>query len=120
MSINAPLGATPEGGTFEVNASLVEPARTLRRPRIRTREERIGIGATLAIPVLGLLLCIAGTQSPALVPQPIQLAPQISPMAGPFQYLGFTMTLGEVVTTLIVLLGLYLAAVRYLNMFPPD
>lgn len=113
MSINAPLGATPEGGTFELNASLVEPARTLRRPRARTREERIGIGATVAIPVLGLLLCIAGTQSPALVPQPIQLAPQISPMAGPFQYIGFTMTLGEVVTTLIVLLGLYLAAVRY-------
>ena len=113
MSINAPLGATAEGGTFDVTASLVEPAQTLRRPRARTREARIGIAATVSIPVLALLVCIAGTRSPALVPQPIQLAPQVSGLTGPFQYIGFTMTVGEVVTTLVVLLGLYLVAVRY-------
>jgi alpha-1,6-mannosyltransferase len=120
MTVNAPLGATPEGGAFEITASaaLVEPAHTLRRPRSRTRAEWIGIGTTLTIPLLGLLICIAGTRSSALVPQTIQLAPQASGMAGPFKYFGFSMSVGEVVAALVVLVCLYLAALRYCEHVP--
>jgi alpha-1,6-mannosyltransferase len=120
MTVNAPLGATPEGGAFEVTVpgALVEPAHTLRRPRTRSREEWIGISATVAIPLLGLLVCIAGTRSSALVPQTIQLAPQASGMAGPFKYFGFSMSVGEVVAALVVLVCLYLTALRYCEHVP--
>lgn len=115
MSVNAPLGATPEGGAFDVTAAatLVGSARTLRRPRARSRAERIGIGATLAIPLLGLLLCVAGTRSPALAPQSLRLAPQFSGMAGPLKYIGLSLSVGEVIAALVVLVLLYLTALRY-------
>ncbi|MDE3129967.1 MAG: polyprenol phosphomannose-dependent alpha 1,6 mannosyltransferase MptB [Acidobacteriota bacterium] len=115
MSVNAPLGATSEGGSFEVTAAatFARPAHTLPRPRTRTRAELIGICATLAVPLLGLLVCIAATRSSALVPQSLQLAPQASGMAGPFQHLGFSLGLGEVVALLVVLMCAYLTALRY-------
>jgi hypothetical protein len=115
MTINAPLGATPEGGTLDVTttAVMVGPARTLHRPRTRTRAERIGIGATLAVPILGLLLCVAGTRTQALLPQSIALAPSFSGMAGPLSYLGFNLTVGEVVAALLALLVISLTAIRY-------
>ena len=115
MSLNAPLGATPEGGSFEIpgSATLVEPAHTLHRPSARTRAERIGIGATLAMPVLGLFICIAGTRTAALLPQPIQLAAQDSGMTGPLTYLGFDLTVGEIVAALLVVLAVYLVAMWF-------
>ncbi|MGH2836273.1 MAG: polyprenol phosphomannose-dependent alpha 1,6 mannosyltransferase MptB [Solirubrobacteraceae bacterium] len=120
MTVNAPLGATAEGGSFEVTATatLVQPAHTLRRPQTRTRAERIGIGATFAVPVLGLFVCIAGTRTQALLPQPIQLAAQASGMTGPLTYLGFHLTVGEIVAALLVLLGVYLVAMWYAEHVP--
>lgn len=121
MSVNTPLGATSEGGSFEVNASATfgRRARTLLpRPQAQTRAERIGIGATLAVPLLALLVCLAATRSAALVPQSLQLAPQKSGMTGPFQDLGFNLSLGEVVALLIVLMCVYLTALRYCEHVP--
>lgn len=119
MSVNAPLGATSEGGSFEVTAAtLLEPTHTLRRPRMYTRAERIGIGATLAIPALGLFLCLAGTRGGALLPQSINLWPEASAMAGPLSSFGFSLTVGEVVTSLVVLLGVYLVAIHFSDHVP--
>jgi Glycosyltransferase family 87 len=120
MSIKAPLGATPEGGAFDVTtaAALVEPARTLHRSRSRTRAERIGIGATLSVPVLALFLCMAGTRTGALVPATINLWPPSSAMAGPLEYIGINLAIGEVLAALLLLVAGYLVAIRYSEHVP--
>lgn len=119
MSINAPLGATPEGGSFDLatTAALVEP-QALRRPGARTREERIGISATLAVPLFALFICIAGTRTEPLLPGPIQLAAQGSGMTGPFTGLGFRLTVGEIVAALLVFLFVYLVAMWHADHVP--
>lgn len=120
MTVNAPLGATPEGGILDVTktAALVGPARTWRRPHTRTRAERIGISATLAVPLLGLLLCVAGTRTQALLPNSLALAPTATGMVGPLSPLGFNLTVGEVVTALLALLILSLTAIRHSEHVP--
>ncbi len=121
MSVKAPLGATPEGGAFDVttSAALVEPATQVRRRAgRRTRAERIGIGATISIPLLGLFLCMAGTRTGALVPATISIWPANSTMAGPLEFIGVNLTVGEVVATLLVLVAGYLVALRYSEHIP--
>jgi len=118
MSVNAPLGATPDGGSFELTATLVEPKRALQRRRTRTRAERIGIGATLAVPLMGLFVCIAGTRTEALLPQPIQLTAPVSGMTGPLDPLGFNLTVGEIVAALLLFLCVYLVAAWYSEHVP--
>jgi hypothetical protein len=114
MTVNAPLGATPDGSLdLTASSGLAGPAHWRHHLRTRTRAERIGIGATLAVPLLGLLICIAATRSSALLPQSIQLAPEDSGMAGPFEHFGLSIGVGGVVAALLVLLGLYLLALRY-------
>jgi hypothetical protein len=114
MTVNAPLGAMPEGSLdITTTSGLVGFAHRLRLPRAHTRAERIGIAATLAVPLMGLFICIAGTRSSALLPQPIQLDPAVSGMTGPFQYIGFSIGVVGVAAALIALLGLYLLALRY-------
>src|SRR5579863_2862584 len=119
MSIKAPLGVTPDGGAFDVatTAALVEPAHR-RRSRSRTRAERIGIGATLLIPILALFLCMAGTRTGALVPATINLWPPSSAMAGPLEYVGISLTVGEVVAALLALVAAYVVATRYAEHVP--
>lgn len=113
MSVNAPLGATPEGGSFEVTATLVEPRRPLSRRTARTREEWIGVGATLAVPLMGLFICIAATRTEALLPSPLALAAPATGMTGPFADLGFTLSVGEIVAALLLFLCVYLVAMWY-------
>jgi hypothetical protein len=120
MTVNAPLGATPDGSLdITATSGLSGRARRLRLPRAQTRAERIGIGATLAVPLLGLFICVAGTSSAALLPQPIQFDPEISGMQGPFEYIGFSIGVGGVVAALLALLGAYLLALRYSPHVPP-
>jgi alpha-1,6-mannosyltransferase len=121
MTVNAPLGATPEGGLdLTARARLVAQTHTLRHLRMRPRAERIGIAATLAVPLMGLLICIAGTRSTALAPQSIGLAPEVSGMTGPLGYIGFSIGVGGVVAALLVLLGVYLLALHYSEHVPPQ
>jgi hypothetical protein len=120
MSVNAPLGATPDGGSFDVStsASFVGAPRPLHRPSAHSREQRIGIGASIAVPLLALFICVAGTRTEALLPSPIALAAPASGMTGPFAYLGFRLTVGEIIVALLVLLGVYLLAMRYAEHVP--
>lgn len=120
MTINAPLGATPEGGAIDVTTpvALVDAAHAVRVPRSRTRAERIGIGATLSIPLLALFVCMAGTRTGALVPATINEWPPKSTMAGPLEYVGFNLTVGEVVLTLLMLVAAYVVALRYTDHVP--
>ncbi|HET9094729.1 MAG TPA: polyprenol phosphomannose-dependent alpha 1,6 mannosyltransferase MptB [Solirubrobacteraceae bacterium] len=122
MSIKTPLGATADGGAFETAGTAGHPdpaaAHAQRHPVARPRAELIGIGATVAVPLLGLVLCAAGTRSAALVPQSIGLAPWASGMTGPLAYLGFSLGVGGVVAALLTLLGLYLIALRHSELVP--
>ena len=114
VSLNASLGATPDGEGFNLGAGF-EPAQSLQRHPARTREEWIGIAATVAVPLFALFICIAATRTEALLPGPIQLAAQASGMTGPFTPFGFTLTVGEIVGALLAFLGIYLLAMRYVE-----
>jgi hypothetical protein len=123
MSLNSPVGATPEGGGFDLTSTgtFVEPARPVHaqsRGRTGTRGERVGIAATLGVPILGLVVCIAGTRTEPLLPQSIALSQSASGMVGPLSYLGFTLTVIEVVVALLLLVGVYLLAMRYVELVP--
>ncbi len=122
MSIKTPLGATAEGGTFEATAAAIRiESPTGHAPALgstRTRAQLVGIGATVSVPLLGLVLCAAGTRTGALVPQSISLAPWASGMTGPLAYLGFNLSIGGVVAALLTLLALYLIALRHSEQLP--
>ena len=118
MSVEATIGATSEGSMEVVAGSSVPtPAQTLRWLRAAAGP-RVGIAATVAIPLLGLLLCMAGTRTPVLVPQSIALWPLVSGMAGPLKYVGLSLSIGEVAAMLIALVAAYLAAIRYADQVP--
>ena len=120
MSVEAPLGATPQGGTFELTSSsaVVEPARELRRWRARTRREYTALAAVTGVPLLGLLVCVAGTHTNALVPQSIRPVSATS-MAGPLSFLGFNLGVPEVVAAIVLMFAGYLFAINYVELVSP-
>ncbi len=118
MSVQAPLGAAPEGGAFTASPGRTEPTQGSSRLVSSTRDERIGIAATLSIPLLALFLCTAGTRTGALVPATINGWPPNSTMAGPLEFIGFDLTVGEIVAALLVMLAAYLIAMRYSEHVP--
>jgi hypothetical protein len=109
MSVKAPLDVSSDAARFAVGAPAL--AAPTRLPRPRTRPERVGLLATTTIPLIGLLLCIAGPRTEALVAQTIQLAPPAA-LAGPFHYISFRMTGGEVAAALVMMLFAYLVVLR--------
>jgi hypothetical protein len=117
MSVEAPLGATPQGGTFELasSPSAVEPARELRGGRTRTWREYTALAAVTGIPLLGLLVCVAGTHTNALVPQSIRPVSAAS-MAGPLSFLGFNLGVPEVVAAIVLMFAGYLFAINYVEL----
>jgi alpha-1,6-mannosyltransferase len=118
MSVEAPLGVTPRSGTFELttpSAAVVQPARELRREHARTRREHAALAAVTAVPLLGLLVCVAGTHTNALVPQSIRPVTATS-MAGPLSLLGFTLGVPEVVAAIVLMFAGYLFAVNHVEL----
>ena len=120
MSADATLGATTDRA-LEAAASgagtAATPAQTLRWLRAAA-ERRVGVIATASVPLIGLFICMAGTRTPVLVPQSIALWPLASGMAGPLQYIGISLSVGETVVALMVLIAAYLAAIRYADQVP--
>ena len=117
MSVEAPLGATPQSGTFELttSAAVVEPAHALRRGRARTRRKYAALASFTAVPLLGLVVCVAGTHTNALVPQSIRPVSATS-MAGPLGFLGFNLGVPEVVAAIVLMFAGYLFAVNYVEL----
>lgn len=112
MSVEASAGAAPDVALgIASSAALAGPAQPLPASRARLRSESIAIVATVAIPLIALLLCIAGTRTVALLAQTIQLAPPAS-LAGPLHDIGFSLTLGEAIAVLILLVLTYLLVLR--------
>ncbi|WP_249020637.1 polyprenol phosphomannose-dependent alpha 1,6 mannosyltransferase MptB [Conexibacter sp. S30A1] len=119
MSVQAPLGAALDGaGEVDTRHRLPGRSPLLQQLRAVERAQLVGVSATIFVPLLGLLLCMAGTRTPSLVPQSIALWPLASGMAGPLQYVGIHLSVGEVVTGLVAVLAAYLVAVRYSDHVP--
>src|SRR5580693_5654069 len=104
MSINGPLGATPQVGALELGTT----ARVGGRSRVATSVP--GFAALAGILVVGALLCIAATRTNALLPQSIRPVPSF--LAGPFQYFGISLTAGELMALLTLMFGCYVLAIR--------
>ncbi len=117
MSVEAPLGATPQSAAFELtgSATAVEPAHSLRRGLARTWREHAAIASVVGVPLLGLLVCIAGTHTNALVPQSIRPVSATS-MAGPLSFLGFNLGVPEVVAAIVLMFAGYLFAVNHVEL----
>jgi uncharacterized membrane protein len=117
MSVEAPLGATPQSGTFELTtaSAAVEPARALGGARVRTWREYAALAAVTGVPLIGLLVCVAGTHTNALVPQSIRPVTATS-MAGPLSFLGFNLGVPEVVAAIVVMFAGYFFAVYHVEL----
>jgi hypothetical protein len=112
MSIDAPLGATPQGGAFDLTgATAVEPSRSRGFARPGVGRAHVAIAA---VPLLGLLLCVAGTHTNLLVPQTIQPV-TATPMAGPFKYIGFSLDTPSVVVAIVCLFASYLLTIKWID-----
>jgi hypothetical protein len=111
MSVEAPLaGAPPQSGSFGLlgAARRVKPARAY--PTVLPRNWRPPL-AIAAVPFFGLLLCVAGTRTANLVPESVR--PVLWPMAGPFSFIGFSLSAGELIAAIVMLFASYLLAVFY-------
>jgi hypothetical protein len=111
MSVEAPPGAArQQRGSFELTgpARLAEPPRRVEPARPRGWRPQLAIAA---VPFFGLLMCVAGTRTLALVPQSVR--PVLWPMSGPFHFIGISLTRGEILATILMLFVSYALAVFY-------
>lgn len=111
MSLNGPLGATPQAGALEFGTA----ARVSGRTRVATRSP--GLAALAGILVSGAVLCIAATRTNTLLPETIRPVPSF--LAGPFQDLGISLTAGELIALLAMMFGCYVLAVRVADRITP-
>lgn len=114
MSIKQPLGQAADGGTLELQPTLVG-----RRRRIRLSEQlldRLASGSVALVLLLGLVLCLAATHTNILFPQSVR--PAIG-MIGLLKPLGFPLLTGELVTAVIAMLIAYIVAVSLIDRVSP-
>jgi Glycosyltransferase family 87 len=111
MSVEAPLGvAPPPSGGFDFTSPARVAVPTFPAQAARPRNWRAPL-AIAAVPIFGLLLCVAGTRTTNLTPESVRPVPW--PMAGPFSYIGFTLGAGELIAAIVMLFASYLFAVFY-------
>jgi hypothetical protein len=103
MSINHPLGATPDTGTFALGTSAARHT-ALRRERLA----QTGLAVVL---LAALLLCVAAPDTDSLLPASVQPV-QPTGMAGPFGATGLHLPLAALMFALSVMFGGYVLAVR--------
>jgi hypothetical protein len=111
MSVNGPLGVSPNAGALELGAA----ARTGGPARVAT--DARGLVALAGILLSGVVLCVAATRTNLMLPETIRPVP--SELAGPFQYLGFHLTSGELIGLLALMFGSYALAVRVSGRISP-
>lgn len=110
MSVEAPLGVASQGAQFEFTSSARVGGQPHAASGTRSRSWRAQ-AAVAAVPLFGLLLCVAGTRTTNLVPESVR--PVLRPMAGPFSYIGFSLNAAELIAAIVALFASYLLAVFY-------
>ncbi len=101
MSVRGPLGATPQGGAFELRTRV--GARS-------TPSARLGLLGLAGVLVTGLVISLGAAGSDALLPESVRPVPTW--LAGPFGSTGLDLGAWGVVATLAAMFFAYLVAVR--------
>ena len=109
MSVRAPLGITPQQGTYEL-----ERAPIARRIAVR---DWVGPLALAVLLIGGLVLSLNAASTDALLPQSVRPIPDS--LAGPFGGAGLDLHGGGVMATLGVMFIAYVFAVRHAEGLSP-
>jgi alpha-1,6-mannosyltransferase len=109
MSVQGPLGATPQSGTFEFEAL---PSRSVARRRLRTAaaREQIGLLALGGLLVTGLLVSISASHTAQLLPETVRPVPGW--LAGPFGGAAVDLRSYGVIAVLVAMFACYALAVH--------
>jgi hypothetical protein len=97
MSVSGPLGATPQGGAFE----LTTPPLGTRSP-LSARRGWLGLAGLL---VTGLVISLSAAQTDSLLPQSVRPVP--SWLAGPFGGTGLDLGVGGLIAVLALMFVSY-------------
>jgi hypothetical protein len=109
MSVEAPLGKAGDRGLRDPTPAVSpQPPRPVPAAGRRPWYEPAAI---VAVPLLGLLVCVAATRTNVLAPESVRPIP--GGMAGLFNLVGFRLSRGELVPAVIVMILSYVFAVRY-------
>ncbi len=111
MSVQGPLGATPQSGTFEFEPQTL-PSRVVARQRFSTvaARQRVGMLALSGLLVTGLLVSISASHTAQLLPESVRPVP--SWLAGPFGGASLDLRSYGVIAVLVAMFGCYALAVR--------
>ena len=101
MSVRGPLGATPQGGAFELRTTV--GART-------APNTRVGLLALTGLLATGLVISLGAAGTDVLLPESVRPVP--SWLAGPFGSTGLNLGAWGVVATLTAMFVSYVVAVR--------
>jgi hypothetical protein len=108
MSVREPLGATPQGGAFELTRTALG-----RRGSLSTRESLSSRRAWIALGgLLGtcLVVSLSAAQSNLLLPQSVRPLPGW--LAGPFGSVGLGLGLAPLIAVFVLMFFSYVVAVR--------
>jgi alpha-1,6-mannosyltransferase len=107
MSVQSPLGATPQSGTFELQ-------RTVLRDRVLGRaaraDARTGAIALAGVLVCGLVITVSAAGTTAFLPESVRPVP--ASLAGPFGSAAINIHVVGVLLVLSTMFGCYALAVR--------
>jgi hypothetical protein len=103
MSVHGPLGATPQGGAFE----LTSPQLASRRASLGARS---GLLALSGVVTAGLLISVGAAGTDQLLPESVRPVPGW--LAGPFGSTGFDLGTGGLIAALTLMFACYALAVR--------
>src|SRR5438874_12833478 len=109
MSVQEPLGVTPQSGTVELEPQALS-SRTAARVRVVGSRERLGLFALSGLVLTGLLVSISAAHTGQLLPQTVQFLP--SSLAGPFGGTSIDLPWGGLVAVLVATSGFYALAVH--------
>ncbi len=110
MSVNRPLGATPQTGAIDLRS----PARTGRT----AASSRLGLLALGGMLLLTLLVCVAASRTHALLPQSIRYGSEAG-WLGPLGNAHLHLPAGVLIPVLSLLFGCYVLAVRCAERLSP-
>jgi alpha-1,6-mannosyltransferase len=109
MSVHGPLGATSQGGAFELTTSGLGT-----RAAPRTRAGLLGLAGLLAC---GLLISVAAANTDILLPESVR--PMPSGLAGPFGITGLDLGEVGVIAVLSAMFAAYVVAVGAADRLSP-
>jgi alpha-1,6-mannosyltransferase len=103
MSVNSPLGASPQSVSIELNPRTLDS----ERASSDTRRGVLGLAGLLA---LGLLICISAANTDSLLPESVRPIP--AALAGAFGTHGPDLHVGGVIAALSLMFLCYVVVVR--------